>query len=243
MLFRSSKIYLHSKISIAATSLDGLNGAFFSKTEYNERAFRGRSCPRSRQSEWGGCPLSTSFDPSSVPLQKPPTDEFKQVIVGFYYFREGRDLIAAIDRQIRENISLKNEYYIADALNIMIEQGANFTIAETGLWLDTGVPETVFSSNRYFLAHGNDNSSAAQKRASVTVIEPVFVAEDAIVENTVIGPYVSVASGAKIRNCVISNSIIAENTTIENQVLKDSLVGAKVRLSGKETTQIGRAHV
>lgn len=167
-------------------------------------------------------------------IEKPPTDEFKQVIVGFYYFREGRDLIAAIDRQIRENISLKNEYYIADALNIMIEQGANFTIAETGLWLDTGVPETVFSSNRYFLAHGNDNSSAAQKRASVTVIEPVFVAEDAIVENTVIGPYVSVASGAKIRNCVISNSIIAENTTIENQVLKDSLVGAKVRLSGKE---------
>lgn len=52
--------------------------------------------------------------------------------------------------------------------------------------------------------------------------------------NSVVGPYVSIASGTKIVNTVISNSIVAENSVIENQVIKDSLVGAKVKLSGRE---------
>lgn len=167
-------------------------------------------------------------------IEKPPTDEFRQVIVGFYYFRDGKQLISAIDEQIRENISLKNEFYIADALNIMIQHGANFTIAETKLWLDTGVPETVFSSNQYFLAHGNDNTAEAKMRPNLTVIEPVYISPDAEVTNSVVGPYVSIAAGTKIVNTVISNSIVAENSVIENQVIKDSLVGAKVKLGGRE---------
>ena len=68
----------------------------------------------------------------------------------------------------------------------MIEQGANFMIAETGLWLDTGVPETVFSSNRYFLAHGNDNSSAAQKRASVNQPQRGIVYKEKMTDKRVI---------------------------------------------------------
>lgn len=167
-------------------------------------------------------------------IEKPPTDEFKQVIVGFYYFKEGQQLIAAIDEQIRENISLKNEFYIADAINIMIKNGASFTTHETELWLDTGVPGTVFSSNQYFLAHGNDNTEIAKKRENVTIIGPVYVAEDAVIENAVIGPYVSIASGATIKNTVIANSIVAEDTVIANQVIKDSLIGAKVKLNGME---------
>ncbi len=108
-------------------------------------------------------------------IEKPPTDEHKLVIVGFYYFREGKDLISAIDEQIRENISLKNEFYIADAINILINHGAKFTTKETKLWLDTGVPETVISSNRYFLEHGNANSEKASQRTGVSIIPPVYI--------------------------------------------------------------------
>ncbi len=163
-------------------------------------------------------------------IEKPPTDEHKLVIIGFYYFKDGQQLMAAIEQQIRDNISLKNEYYIADAINIMIQNGAKFIRRETNLWLDSGVPGTVFSTNQYYLDHGFDNTEKAQKRAGVTVIHPVFIAEDAEVEASVIGPHVSVASGCKIKNAVIQNSIIAENTVIENQVLKDSLIGSKVVL-------------
>ncbi len=165
-------------------------------------------------------------------IEKPPTDEHKLVIVGFYYFREGKDLISAIDEQIRENISLKNEFYIADAINILINHGAKFTTKETKLWLDTGVPETVISSNRYFLEHGNANSEKASQRTGVSIIPPVYIAEDAVVEHSSIGPYVSVSGGCEIRNSVIENSIIGEKTTISNLVMKDSMIGQKVKLEG-----------
>jgi len=163
-------------------------------------------------------------------IEKPSTDEYKMVIIGFYYFKEGQKLIEAIEQQIKENISLKNEYYIADAINIMIQKGAKFTIHETKLWLDTGVPETVFSTNRHFLDHGHDNTETAMKRKGVAIVPPVFIAEDATVENSVIGPYVSIASGCHIQNSVIENSIIAENTTIISEIIKDSLIGEKVNM-------------
>mgnify|MGYP000986541431 FL=1 len=166
-------------------------------------------------------------------IEKPPTDEHKLVIVGFYYFREGQELISAIDEQIRNDVSLKNEFYIADAINIMIQRGANFRTEETKLWLDTGVPETVLSSNQYFLSHGNDNSKQAAARSGVTIIPPVYIAADAVVEQSAIGPHVSVASGCVIRRAVIENSILGEKTTVENLVLKDSLIGQKVHLEGE----------
>lgn len=166
-------------------------------------------------------------------IEKPPTDEHKQVIVGFYYFRDGQQLIAAIDEQIKNNVSLKNEFYIADAINIMIKNGANFRTEETPLWLDTGVPETVISSNQHFLANGNDNSDQAAKRDGVTIIPPVYIAEDAVVEQSVIGPFVSIGAGSTIRQSVIENSVIGAQATIEKLILKDSLIGQKVQLEGE----------
>jgi glucose-1-phosphate thymidylyltransferase len=37
---------------------------------------------------------------------------------------------------------------------------------------------------------------------------PVCIADDAIIENCIIGPHVSVAAGARLRNAVVRDSII-----------------------------------
>jgi glucose-1-phosphate thymidylyltransferase len=163
-------------------------------------------------------------------IEKPATDEHKQVIIGFYYFKEGKALISAIEEQIRDNVSLKGEFYIADAINIMLKHGAHFTTHETDLWLDSGVPGTVLSSNQYYLDHGFDNTAKAKKRQNVTFVGNVFIAADAEVENAVIGPSVSIASGCTIRNSVISNAVIGKNTSIHNKIIKDSLIGDNVKL-------------
>lgn len=173
-------------------------------------------------------------------IEKPATDEHKQVIIGFYYFKQGQALISAIEEQIRGNVSLKGEFYIADAINIMLKHGANFTTHETELWLDSGVPGTVFSSNQYYLDHGFDNTAEAKKRQNVTIIGNVYIAADAEVENAVIGPSVSIASGCKIRNSVISNAVIGKNTSISNKIIRDSLIGDNVKLeSAAEKVFIG----
>lgn len=167
-------------------------------------------------------------------IEKPPTDEHKMVIVGFYYFKEGQELVAAIHEQIEKNISLKNEYYIADAINIMLKNGAKFGIKETHVWVDAGVPETVISTNRYFLEQGNDNSVEAAKRPGVAVIPPVYIDKDALVERSVIGPYVSIAAGCEVRGCVLQDTILDKNTKITNLSLKETMLGAKVEISMEE---------
>ena len=136
-------------------------------------------------------------------IEKPPTMEHKMVIVGFYYFKDGKKLISAIEEQIEKNISLKNEFYIADGINIMLDRGDDFGIQETNAWVDAGVPATVISTNRFFLEQGNDNSAEAAKREGVVIIPPVYVDPTAVVERSVIGPYVSIAAGCKVTNCVL----------------------------------------
>jgi glucose-1-phosphate thymidylyltransferase len=57
-------------------------------------------------------------------IEKPQTMENNLVIAGCYYFREGRDLMAAIEEQFKRDIQLKNEFFLADAMSIMIEHGS-----------------------------------------------------------------------------------------------------------------------
>ena len=44
-------------------------------------------------------------------------------------------------------------------------------------------------------------------------------------ENSIIGPFVSIAKGAVIKNAIIENSIINKDAVVENVQLRDSLVG------------------
>ncbi len=161
-------------------------------------------------------------------IEKPPTMEHKMVIVGFYYFRDGKKLISAIEEQIEKNIALKGEFYIADGINIMLERGDNFGIQETNAWVDAGVPGTVISTNRFFLDQGNDNSAEAAKREGVVIIPPVYIDPTAVVERSVIGPYVSIAADCKVTNCVLQDTILDKRTSVSNLVAHETMLGADV---------------
>ena len=167
-------------------------------------------------------------------IEKPPTMEHKMVIVGFYYFRDGKKLISAIEEQIEKNISLKNEFYIADGINIMLERGDDFGIQETNAWVDAGVPGTVISTNRFFLDRGNDNSAEAAKREGVVIIPPVYIDPSAVVERSVIGPYVSIAADCKVTNCVLQDTILDKRTTVSNLVAHETMLGADVDAAGTD---------
>lgn len=167
-------------------------------------------------------------------IEKPPTMEHKMVIVGFYYFKDGQKLISAIEEQIERNISLKGEFYIADGINIMLERGDDFGIQETNAWVDAGVPGTVISTNRFFLDNGNDNSAEAAKREGVVIIPPVYVDPTAVVERSVIGPYVSIAAGCKVTNCVLQDTILDKRTTVSNLVAHETMLGSDVDAAGTD---------
>ena len=168
-------------------------------------------------------------------VEKPQSIENNLAVVGCYYFQEAEDLVAAIETQIERNVALKNEYYLADAINIMLERGLNMRTEKVETWLDAGTSEALLETNAYLLEHGQDNSSMAQAEDSV-IIPPVNVHPSARICASVIGPHVSIGEGASIKGSTIQNSIIGPGTHVTHCMLETSLLGHNVtitNLSGK----------
>lgn len=164
-------------------------------------------------------------------IEKPQDMSLNLVVVGFYYFRSGAALLDAIEEQMRRNLTLKNEYFLADALNIMIEKGANFRVEEIDTWLDAGTPEALFDTNRYLLAHGCDNSAGIQM-PGVGIIPPVHIHPGATVKSAVIGPNVSVGDGCIIEDAILRDSIVDDGSQIIGMLLENSLVGSRAIIEG-----------
>ncbi len=166
-------------------------------------------------------------------IEKPEDIRDNLVVVGFYYFKSSEKLIEGIQKQMDRNITLKNEYFLADAVNILLEEGAKMRVERIETWLDAGIPDTTLETNRYLLNPGPDNSAEAARRKGVTIIPPVYIHETATVNKCVIGPHVAIGADCKVDKSVIRNSIIADHSQISNMVLKSSLIGENVVLEGK----------
>lgn len=165
-------------------------------------------------------------------IEKPSDVANNLVVVGFYYFCSGEALMAAIEEQMHRNVQLKNEFFLTDAINILLEGGSRMGTKHVDVWLDAGTPEALLETNRYLLDHGHNNSDEACCDG-IKIIPPVFIHESAKLESSVIGPHVSIGAGCEVSRAVISNSIIDEGSEIRNIVIEDSLLGRYVNLQGQ----------
>ena len=173
-------------------------------------------------------------------IEKPEDITNNLAVVGFYYFRSGAVLMSAIEEQISRKISLNDEYFLVDAINLMIEEGAKMRVQMVDVWLDAGKPEALLETNRILLGKGWDNSQVATLRKEITVIPPVFIHPEAKLQDCVIGPYVSIGKQAEIYDSVLKNTIVEAGAHISRMVLENSLIGRQSIVKGRaETLNIG----
>lgn len=168
-------------------------------------------------------------------IEKPQTMENNLVLVGCYYFRHGEKLVSAINEQMKRGISLKGEYFLADAINIMLDYGEKMRTHQVDVWLDTGTIEATLDTNRYMLEHGRDNSLEAVQRNGVTIIPPVFIHPSAEITSSVIGPHVSVSADCAVSGCIIRNTILDDSAEATDAVLDGSFIGRQARVVGRAT--------
>lgn len=169
-------------------------------------------------------------------IEKPQSKENNLALVGCYYFRRGENLIAAIDEQIKRAIQLKGEYFLADAINILLENGATMRTQSVETWLDTGTIEATLETNRYMLSHNRDNSADAALRPGLRIVPPVFIHPTATVENAVIGPNVSIGAECEVSACVLRDSILDDGAAVSEAVLSGSFIGRHARVKGQATS-------
>lgn len=165
-------------------------------------------------------------------IEKPSDMKNNLAVVGIYYFKSGEDLMAAIDEQMQKGTRIKNEFFLADAIDIMLKKGMRMRTAVVDEWLDAGLPEAVLETNRKLLEKGRDNSLAYGTRDGLTVKPPVYIHPEASVENSTIGPYVSIGRGSVVRNSQIDDTVIERDVQIEDSVLSGSLIGERSRVRG-----------
>lgn len=172
-------------------------------------------------------------------IEKPPTIENNLAMVGFYYFADSLELLSAIEEQMARNIQLKNEYFLADAVNILLERGMKMRIEKVETWLDTGTPDATLDTNRYLLDHGRDNGTDVA-RTGVSIVPPVYIHPSARVENATLGPHAAIGPDAIVTGSSIRNSIVEDHAEITDSVLDASLVGKRAKVKGvKGSVNVG----
>jgi len=161
-------------------------------------------------------------------VEKPTTPVSNLAVVGVYYFRNWQALLQSIEQVIARDIQLKGEYFLADAMQLMLEAGARLEVETIPVWEDCGTREALLKTNRYLL---NQRSYARPIEGSV-VLPPVYISDHAQIRNSIIGPYVSISDGAVIENSILRDCIVSENAHIENRVMEQSLIGKEARVRG-----------
>jgi glucose-1-phosphate thymidylyltransferase len=165
-------------------------------------------------------------------IEKPASIENNRVVVGCYYFREGRELITAIEEQMKSGKSLKGEYFLTDAINIMIERGSKMRTQTIDTWLDMGTIEAILETNRYLLQHGRDNTKNIDRK-NAKIVPPVFIHESAAINNSTIGPNASIGADCMITNSHVEDSILEAGVVVEAAALKGSFIGRQARVQGR----------
>jgi len=161
-------------------------------------------------------------------IEKPEVPTTKLAAVGVYYFKSTGMLKESLSEIIRKKIITKNEYQLTDALQLMIDRGVKFETFNITGWYDCGKPETLLETNRQLL----QKMKPQRKLKTSLLIPPVFVSKTAQVENCILGPNVSIADKAILKNSIIKNSIIGEQACVENSTLDSSLIGNNAHVRG-----------
>src|SRR3972149_2197147 len=161
-------------------------------------------------------------------VEKPQTPISNLALVGLYYVSNRRVLVDSLNELVKKDIRTKGELQLTDALQIMIDKGEKVTTFPVDGWYDCGKPETLLLTNQYLL----NRKSHFKPRENVVINQPVFIAEDADITNSIIGPYATISSGCKIKECIIKNSIIDSNSHVEKALLDNSIIGSNSFVRG-----------
>jgi glucose-1-phosphate thymidylyltransferase len=168
-------------------------------------------------------------------IEKPPTMEHKMAIAGINWFRSGRRLFEATDQILKHNRQTLGEFFMVDAYQVMLENGAKMRTMQLNQWADAGTPEAILETNSRMLAVGYGSYEALERSFSenFTLIPPVYMHDSVIADASVIGPYVSIGPGVTLTNVVVRNSIIDQGAVLENCILDGALIGENAKVSGR----------
>lgn len=160
-------------------------------------------------------------------VEKPKDFVSDLAIIGIYFFKDGEHLKRELKYLMDNNVVKGGEYQLTDALENMKQQGVVFRPGTVDHWMDCGNKNATVDTNKMVLEFEKDLNmvSASAKIENSVLIQPVQVSDGVIIENSVVGPYVSIGKETVIKNTRVSNSIVRSHSSINNATIENSLIG------------------
>ena len=169
-------------------------------------------------------------------VEKPDVFVSDLAMIGIYYFKDGAALRKECEYLVDNAIIKSGEYQLPDALRRLAESGKKFKPGEVSEWLDCGNKEvTVFTNQRvleYDFEKGVDMVHSTAKLIDSIIIPPCYIGKDVILENSIVGPHVSLGKGSVVTNSIIKNSILQHDAIIMDANLTDSMLGSHSKYKG-----------
>jgi glucose-1-phosphate thymidylyltransferase len=203
-------------------------------------------------SEFGVAELTETGSVSRL-VEKPAHPKSDLALVGVYLFT------AAVHEAVRAiKPSQRGELEITDAIQWLVDQGCNVrSHIITGYWKDTGNVTDMLEVNRSVLERLDARISGTVDEASEVIgrvvveagaeirgsrlVGPLVIGADAVIVDSYIGPFTSIAERCVIRSSEVAYSIVLADSVIEGLSRIDgSLIGRHVRL--ERATTVHRAH-
>lgn len=166
-------------------------------------------------------------------VEKPQEFVSDLAIIGIYFFKDGNNLREEIQYLIDNNVMNGGEYQLTDALENMRAKGKKFTLGKVDEWMDCGNKAVTVDTNNKVLGFNQEfEIPASAKITNSLIIQPCFIGENVIIENSKVGPNVSLGNGTKVISTNIVNSLVQENAIIENAHLTESMIGNNAEYYG-----------
>jgi len=163
--------------------------------------------------------------------EKPIIPKSNLALVGIYLIRESSMLMEILGNMVINNQKTRDEYNLTEAIMKMIEKGAKVATFQVGNWYDCGSKANLLETNAILLkrqASGKGNYNFK----NTIIIEPVSIAADCDISDSIIGPSVSIGERTIVKSSIINNSIIGAFSQLETAILHQSVVGSDAYLKG-----------
>lgn len=115
----------------------------------------------------------------------------------------------------------------------MIDKGETFKAYKVNNWFDCGQKDSLLDTNTILLRKRTDLPTEFLSFANSIIIPPVAIDKACIINNAIIGPYVTIGEHTQINDCIIRDSIIGSYSVISNAMLHRSVIGNDATIIGR----------
>ena len=166
-------------------------------------------------------------------VEKPQIPKSNMALVGLYKIRESEILFECLEHNLKEGLKSCDEFHLTDAIECMIQKGAQFSALKVLNWFDCGNKESLLESNATLLKKFGNSVSDEHQFDNVIIVPPVSIGKNCEIKNSIIGPNVSVGENTTIRHSIIKESIIGAYADLFDIVLEQSLIGSDTEVKGE----------